>query len=160
MAKSLESRTPSRDGPSVRIPSAPPCKRLKLFTFRLTENGAHPAAISEHRRNPALAVVRNACGSFAGRSSVAGPTTERGRRNFCQNFCHPSSSLGRWASFKRHRNFPLALRRTHCGSADTAGRSFEGFQIHLRSPQSYATHREAEEEADIAMWKFLLRHWR
>jgi hypothetical protein len=37
---------------------------------------------------------------------------------------------------------------------------FEGFQIHLRSPQSYATHREAKEEADKAMSKFLLRHWR
>jgi hypothetical protein len=35
----------------------------------------------------------------------------------------------------------------------------EGFQIHLRSPQSYATEREAKEHADRAMSKFVL-HWR
>jgi hypothetical protein len=33
----------------------------------------------------------------------------------------------------------------------------EGVQIHLRSPQSYATRREAEEGADKAMSKFV-RH--
>jgi hypothetical protein len=35
----------------------------------------------------------------------------------------------------------------------------EGFQIHLRSPQSYATEREAKKDADRAMSKFVL-HWR
>jgi hypothetical protein len=35
---------------------------------------------------------------------------------------------------------------------------FEGFQIHLRSPQSYETHREAEESAKSALAKFV-RHW-
>jgi hypothetical protein len=35
----------------------------------------------------------------------------------------------------------------------------EGTQIHLRSPQSYATRREAEEGAEKAMSKFV-RHWR
>jgi hypothetical protein len=34
----------------------------------------------------------------------------------------------------------------------------EGVQIHLRSPQSYATRREASEDADRAMSKFV-RHW-
>jgi len=36
---------------------------------------------------------------------------------------------------------------------------FEGFQIHLRSPESYATLREAEEDAARAMSRFV-RHWR
>ncbi len=35
---------------------------------------------------------------------------------------------------------------------------FEGFQIHLRSPESYATRREAEEHAEKAMSRFV-RHW-
>jgi hypothetical protein len=34
----------------------------------------------------------------------------------------------------------------------------EGIQIHLRSPESYATRREAQEHADKAMSKFV-RHW-
>ena len=34
----------------------------------------------------------------------------------------------------------------------------EGLQIHLRSPQSYATEREAEESAKSALSKFV-RHW-
>jgi hypothetical protein len=34
----------------------------------------------------------------------------------------------------------------------------EGVQIHLRSPQSYTTRREAKEDADKAMSKFV-RHW-
>ena len=35
----------------------------------------------------------------------------------------------------------------------------EGIQIHLRSPQSYATQREAKEDADKAMSRFAA-HWR
>jgi hypothetical protein len=35
----------------------------------------------------------------------------------------------------------------------------EGFQIHLRSPKSYATRREAKEEADKAITKFVF-NWR
>jgi hypothetical protein len=35
----------------------------------------------------------------------------------------------------------------------------EGFRIHLRSPQSYATEREAKGDADKALSKFVL-HWR
>jgi hypothetical protein len=34
----------------------------------------------------------------------------------------------------------------------------EGVQIHLRSPQSYATRREAKEDAEKAMSKFTA-HW-
>jgi len=34
----------------------------------------------------------------------------------------------------------------------------EGVQIHLRSPQSYATRREAKEDAEKAMSKFAA-HW-
>jgi len=35
----------------------------------------------------------------------------------------------------------------------------EGIRTHLRSPQSYATEREAKEDADKAMSRFV-RHWR
>jgi hypothetical protein len=35
----------------------------------------------------------------------------------------------------------------------------EGFRIRLRSLQSYATRREAKEDADRAILKFV-RHWR
>ena len=35
----------------------------------------------------------------------------------------------------------------------------EGIQIHLRSPQSYATQHEAKEDADEAMSRFAA-HWR